>query len=235
MKVKYQDLTKLQPIGAFSLFHYLRNGARTLTSYNRFFLGFTIGGRVGRFRHRHGSEGARRGQSASWRRLEAVASQFSNLENCGPRRHTVDDLFLAARHLHHRGHSDIHTWSHDLESAYRQLLLANQELALILIITDEGPVIFMNHILLFGATGGVFDYGRFSDFIMHMGRFFHFVDDFTGIESAKTASSAFEGFESLNIKFGCRTKFEKRSPPLPTQHLLGVNFDVSTNKAIVAP
>ena len=162
-------------------------------------------------------------------------------KNCGPRHHTVDDLLLAARYLHHRGHSDIHTWSHDHESAYRQLLLANPELALILIITDEGPVIFMNHVLLFGATGSVFGYGRFSDFIMHMGRLlllatiFHYVDDFTGIESAKTASSAFEGFESLNIKFGCRMKFEKRSPPLPTQHLLGVNFDVSTNKAIVAP
>ena len=76
-----------------------------------------------------------------------------------------------------------------------------------------------------------------SILIMHMGRLlllatiFHYVDDFTGIESSTTASSAFEGFESLNIKFGCRMKFEKRSPPLPTQHLLGVNFVVSTQKS----
>ena len=242
VKAKCQDFTKLQPIGAFSLFHCLQNGASTLTSYNRCFLGFT-----NRQLRRSLSLSSRKGRSQARSKCVVEKTRGGRItihqfrKNCGPRHHTVDDLLLAARYLNHRGHSDIHPWSHDHESAYRQLLLANPELALILILTDDGPIIFMNHVLLFGATGSVFGYGRFSDFIRHMGpllllaTIFHYVDDFTGIESAKNASSAFEGFESLNIKFGCRMKFEKRSTPLPTQHLYVLIFNVSTNKAIVAP
>ena len=66
-------------------------------------------------------------------------------------------------------------------------------MALILLFTEFGPTLWMNHFLLFGASGSVSVYGRFTDFLMHLGRFllltvvFHYVDDFHGIETASAA------------------------------------------------
>ena len=60
-----------------------------------------------------------------------------------------------------------------------------------------------NSVLLFGAKGAVWSYGRFSDLLMHSARIIlimvvgHYVDDFTGIENAHTAMSAFESFEEF--------------------------------------
>ena len=51
----------------------------------------------------------------------------------------------------------------------------------------------MNHVLLFGATDSVWEYGRVSDFLMYVGRLLlsaailHYVDDFHGIEPEGTA------------------------------------------------
>ena len=127
------------------------------------------------------------------------------------------------------------------KSAYRQLLLSNPELALMVLFTEFGPTLWMNHVLLFGATGSVWEYGRVSDFLMHLERLllsaaiFHYVDDFHGIEPEGTALSAFEGFEELNGLLGCVMKRSKRSPPAANQSLLGVQLDVSSSYAIVAP
>ena len=158
-----------------------------------------------------------------------------------PRHHTVDDLTLVARWLHRRGHHDLHIWGHDHQSAYRQLLLDQPQMALLLLFTEFGPTFWMNHVYLLGASGSVWGYGRFSDFLMHLGRLlllaavFHYVDDFHGIETASTAWLAFSGFERLNKLCGCQMKEEKKSPPAAEQHLLGVHLDVSTDEARVRP
>ena len=145
-----------------------------------------------------------------------------------PRHHTVDDLSVAARWLHRRWHHDFHIWGHDHQSAYRQLLLDQPQMALLVLFTEFGPTLWMG-------------YGRFSDFIMHLGRLlllaavFHYVDDFHGIETASTAWSAFTGFEWLNKFCGCQMKEEKKSPPAAEQILLVVHLDVSTDEARVRP
>ena len=119
----------------------------------------------------------------------------------GPRHHTVDDMIWAARRLHHAGHRDLQLWCHDHEAAFQQLLVEAPEMALLILFTEYGPTLWQNHVLLFGATGSVWGYGRFADFLMHVGRLsllaviFHYVDDFHGIESSATAESAFVSFE----------------------------------------
>ena len=182
---------------------------------------------------------------ASPRRL--VESRFvaarigADLVTMQPLRHLMPRATLAVRWLHRRGHHDLHFWRHDHQSAYRQLLLYQPQMALILLFTEFGPTLWMNHVLLFGATGSVWVYGRFSDFLMHLGRLrlltavSHYVDDFHGIETASTAWSAFSGFERLNKLRGCQMKEEKKSPPAAEQHLLGIHLDVSTNEARVGP
>ena len=107
--------------------------------------------------------------------------------------------------------------------------------------TEFGPTLRMNHVLLFGATGSVWGYGRVSDFLMHVGRLllsaaiFLYVDDFHGIEPEGTALSAFGGFGELNGLLGCVMKRSKPSPPAANQSLLGVHLDVSSSCATVAP
>ena len=149
-------------------------------------------------------------------------------------------MIRAARRLHHAGHRDLQRWG-DHEAAFRQLLVEAPELALLILFAEYGPTSWQNHVLLFGATGSVWGYGRFADFLMHVGRLsllaliFHYVDDFHGMESSATAGSAFVSFEDLNVLSGCRMKQAKRAPLAACQDLLGVQLDVSTTVAIVQP
>ena len=118
----------------------------------------------------------------------------------GPHHHTVNDLVLPARAMYKRGLRDLHVWVHDHESTYRQLLITRPEFAMIVLLTDLGSTLSMNHVLLFSPTGSVWDYGRVLDYMMYLGRrpfllaaIFRHVDDFHDIELSDTASSAFKG------------------------------------------
>ena len=124
---------------------------------------------------RRGEDWRRSGHNATTQTLDA------------PHHHTVDDLTLAARWLHRREHHDLHILGDDHQSVYRQLLLDQPQMALLLLFTEFGPTLLMNHVLLFGASGSVWVYGRCSYFLMHLCRLFllaavfHYVDDFHGI------------------------------------------------------
>ena len=121
---------------------------------------------------------------------------------------TVDDVIATARHMHAQWMRDLHLWSHDHESAYRQFLLDDPRYAYLILLTDNGPLLWRNNVLLFGAKGAVWGYGRSSDLLMHLARIIlimvvgHYVDDFTGIENAHTAMSAFESFEKFTSSMG---------------------------------
>ena len=75
---------------------------------------------------RRGEDWRRSGHNATTQTLDA------------PCHHTVDDLTLAARWLHRREHHDLHIWRHDYHSAYRQLLLDQPQMALLLLFTEFG-------------------------------------------------------------------------------------------------
>ena len=137
------------------------------------------------------------------RRVEdwRLSHHNATMQTCGrPHHHTVNDLVLPARAMYKRGLRDLHVWVHDHESTYRQLLITRPEFAMIVLLTDLGSTLSMNHVLLFSPTGSVWDYGRVLDYMMYLGRrpfllaaIFHNVDDFHDIELSDTASSAFKG------------------------------------------
>ena len=123
----------------------------------------------------------RRYQSTAWRRLAAFSATTQTRD--GPRHHTVDDVIATARHMHAQGMRDLQLWSHDHESAYRQLLFDDPIYAYLILLTDNGPMLWRNNVLLFGAKGAVWGYGRFSDLSMHHPLMVvgHYVDDFIGM------------------------------------------------------
>ena len=64
---------------------------------------------------------------------------------------------------------------------------------------------------------------------------FHYVDDYGGVEEARTAESAFHGFEDLNVnaRLGATMKPSKAQPPA-TQHVIqGVLVSIADNHAVV--
>ena len=63
----------------------------------------------------------------------------------------------------------------------------------------------------------------------------HYVDDFTGIENAHTAMSAFESFEEFNEILGATMKRAKRAPHVRAPPLLGVILELGPDMVSVSP
>ena len=61
-----------------------------------------------------------------------------------------------------------------------------------LLITEEGVSVWQHVVLVFGATSSVWGYNRFGDALVGIGRLtlatlcFHYVDDYGGVEDART-------------------------------------------------
>ena len=136
-----------------------------------------------------------------------------------PYHHTVDAHAAAAQALHANGASEISIWGHDHEGAYRQFGPRHPELMYVVVPTSRGPVIFKHNALNFGSKGAVWAYGRVGDALVAVARLllamlvFHFVDDYTGVERAETAPSAFGSFGDLNACCGFTVKKAKAQPP----------------------
>ena len=86
----------------------------------------------------------------------------------GPRHHTVDDMILTARRLHHAGHRDRQIWVQRPRS--RVWTTPRRGPGVLISFTEYGPTLWQNHVHSFGATGSVWGYGWFADFLMHVGR-----------------------------------------------------------------
>ena len=94
-------------------------------------------------------------------------------------------------------------------------------------------------VLVFGATSSVWGYNRFGDALVGIGRLtlatlcFHYVDDYGGVEEARTAESASNSFGDLNAKLGAAMGPSKAQPP-STQHVIqGVLVRIEDNHAVV--
>ena len=122
--------------------------------------------------------------ATAWQRLAAFSAQCHNSNERWSSPPHMDDVIATARQMHAQGMGELHCVSHDHDSADRQLLLAR----------------------------AVWVYGRFSDLLMHSVRTIfimvvgHYVDDFTGIENARTAMTAFESFQEFNEILGATMK-----------------------------
>ena len=108
-----------------------------------------------------------------------------------------------------------------------------------LLITEGGVSVWQHVVLVFGASSSVWWYNTFSDALVGIGRLtlaalcFHYVDDYGGVEEARTAESAFNSFGDLNAKLGAAMGPSKAQPP-STQHVIqGVLVKIEDNRAVV--
>ena len=160
-----------------------------------------------------------------------------------PRHDTVDAFVQGARFLTNRcaAACPVHIWGHDHEGAYRQLSAAEPGLSYMLLITDEGVSVWQHVVLVFCATSSIWGYSRFGDALVGIGRLtlatlcFHYVDDYGGVGDARTAMSAFVGFNDLNAKLGAAMEPSKAQPP-STEHIIqGVPVKIEADRAIGCP
>ena len=158
-----------------------------------------------------------------------------------PHYHTVDAYTATARAARDRGMTGLHVWGHDHEGAYRQCALADPTSAFFVLPTKHGPMIFQHSVLMFGAKGAVWGYGRVGDALVHIVRCLlaaptlHFVDDYGGIEPGATATSAFGAFEDFNLALGFQMKPSKAQPPADAQVVQGVVLTVSDEGCTLRP
>ena len=102
-------------------------------------------------------------------------------------------------------------------------------------------MLFCHAVLLFGALGAVWGYGRLSDLIVHLARCLlaipalHYVDDFGGVERSASAPSVFSAFEDFNTYLGYVMKKTKRQSPAPAQAVQGVILELRRQGAIFRP
>ena len=91
------------------------------------------------------------------------------------------------------GAEDFAVWGHDHEGAYRRCPLSDPSSAFLVLPTAAGPMLFSHVVLLFGALGAVWGYGRLSDLFVHLARCLlaipalHYVDGFGGVERSASA------------------------------------------------
>jgi len=158
-----------------------------------------------------------------------------------PHYHTIDAFAAAARAAHHAGFTRLRIWGHDHDGAYRQCALSDPEVAYFVLPTRHGPLLFKHSVLMFGAKGAVWGYGRLGDAIVHISRCLlatpslHFVDDYGGVEPEESAASGFESLKALNEAIGFRMKPSKEQPPAATQVVQGVLLTITDDGCTVAP
>ena len=135
-----------------------------------------------------------------------------------PHSDTVDEFAQGARAAHAAGARNLALWGHDHDGAYGQLPLRRPGAALCVVVTPWELMVWAHAVLLFGALGAVWAYGRVADFIVELARCFlaalsfHYVGDFGIIESASTAESSFTRFRELNTLLGFSVRKAKEQP-----------------------
>ena len=135
----------------------------------------------------------------------------------------------------------VQVWTHDLDSAYRQLGVRDQAFAYVIINTPKGAMLFRHTALCFGSTASVWSFNRFADALvtlMHhlfLTPVLHYVDDFGGVEPTNTARSAFDTFASFFHCLGLKTKEKKAEAPNYVQKLLGVIIEVERDGVRLSP
>ena len=86
----------------------------------------------------------------------------------------------------------------------RKTKTTNNRWHLLLLFTEFVPTL-MNHVLLFGASGSIWQHGEYP---YHSAAVFHHVDDIHCTETASTEWSAFSGFGQLNNLIKCQQREE---------------------------
>ena len=189
--------------------------------------------------HQTGSDGqpkVRRGED--WRR--SGHNRSCNMAD-QPHHHTPDHYVWLAQHTHICRSNRLHVWGHDHDGAYRQLPLQDPSLAYVLLLTPEGPTLWLHHVLLFGSAASVWSYNRFGDMLTSLTRVLtatpvvHFVDDYGSIQPTSQATSGFQGFGHLNRALGFHVKQSKEQPPQQEHKIQGVHIHLTESHVTIRP
>ena len=189
--------------------------------------------------HQTGSDGqpkVRRGED--WRR--SGHNRSCNMAD-QPHHHTPDHYVWLAQHTSKQHPDRLHVWGHDHDGAYRQLPLQDPSLAYVLLLTPEGPTLWLHHVLLFGSAASVWSYNRFGDMLTSITRVLtatpvvHFVDDYSSIQPIPHADSGFQGFGLLNSTLGFHMKQSKEQPPQHEHKIQGVYIHLTETHVTVRP
>ena len=119
----------------------------------------------------------------------------------------------------------------------RHCPLSDPSSAFLVLPTAAGPMLLCHAVMVFGALGAVWGYGRQSDLLVHLARCLlaiPTVDDFGGVAWSASAPSAFSAFEDFNTCFGYVMK-NTRQPPAPAQAVQGVVFELRQQGVFFRP
>ncbi len=184
-----------------------------------------------------GAEKLRRGED--WRRSHHNATVSATDV---PHHHVIDHYVDAARITRSRcPESDLGTWVHDHEGAYRQLPLRDPDEAYFVLETDTGPTLWRHNVLLFGAVASVWSYNRFGDGMVALARsllyatVMHYVDDFAGLDTMDAARASFRSFAEFNALLRLVMKESKAADPVTAQRILGVILELRPDCIVIGP
>ena len=186
-----------------------------------------------------GSDGKpkiRRGED--WRR--SGHNKSCNMSD-QPYHHTPDHYLWLAQHTATSDDTPQQVWGHDHDGAYRQLPLNDPSLAYVLLLTPNGPTLWLHHVLLFGSAASVWSYNRFGDVLTSLSRVLtatpvvHFVDDYGSIQPKQHAQSGFEAFGQLNSTLGFHMKKSKEQPPQTERKIQGVYIRTDQQQLTISP
>ena len=110
-----------------------------------------------------------------------------------------------------------------------------------LLLTPEGPTLWLHHVLLFGSAASVWSYNRFGDVLTSLSRVLtatpvvHFVDDYGSIQPATHAMSGFQAFGHLNSTLGFHMKTSKEQPPQHEHKIQGVYINTDSTHITIKP
>ena len=158
-----------------------------------------------------------------------------------PYHHTPDHYLWLAQHTAASDQTPQQVWGHDHDGAYRQLPLDDPSLAYVLLLTPEGPTLWLHHVLLFGSAASVWSYNRFGDVLTSLSRVLtatpvvHFVDDYGSIQPTTHAMSGFQAFGHLNSTLGFHMKTSKEQPPQHEHKIQGVCINTDSTHITIKP
>ena len=161
--------------------------------------------------------------------------------NDQPYHHTPDHYISLAQHTANQFDQQQLVWGHDHDGAYRQLPLADPEIAYVLLQTPQGPTLWHHHVLLFGSAASVWAYNRFGDVLTHISRCLcgipvvHYVDDYGSINTKQDADSSFQTFAQLNSILGFHMKPSKEQRPDNEHKIQGVIIQCEPQQVSVKP
>ena len=158
-----------------------------------------------------------------------------------PHHHKPNHYVWLAQHTAGTDATQLHAWGHDHDGAYRQLPLNHPSLAYVLLLTPDGPTLWLHHVLLFGSANSVWSYNRFGDVLTSLSRVLtatpvvHFADDHGSINQKNTPTAALTLSADWTVPLGFHMKHSKDQAPQTEHKIQGAYIQLTQDTTIIRP